>query len=397
MNKLLGDTSGVAETHVALYKVCVSCAHACVQDSGVVRARGRRARPCAQPLSPLDLMRASRPPPPALAGGRPLPAAAALQGGHQRKGEPHDRHSSGCGRTVLRGGRGGATQDAAQARVGAWASHACRRRAPRSLPPSHPLPPTPTPHRYEKLMLRRIDWNQRREDEEEEEEEEEEGEGGEAKPPNYCHLVWQVGREGGVGGRVRGGGEEEGQRVRSRPAHCRRTRRVFMCTLPPPPPPPHAYTQTPREWSRRRALKSSRWRRWRARPRRASSSTRSAARTTGTCAQTTHPTSERRCCKHHLPLLGWVGACEVGGGRVRRTHASWRRLTMQLARARRRLYARPPPPDTTHALAQHVARLLGLGDGASTLGIAASRARGPAACIHASPPQGGCSTSPAAA
>lgn len=37
-------------------------------------------------------------------------------------------------------------------------------------------------------MLRRIDWNQGRE----EEEEEAEGEEGQRKPPNYCHLVWQV-------------------------------------------------------------------------------------------------------------------------------------------------------------------------------------------------------------
>ena len=45
--------------------------------------------------------------------------------------------------------------------------------------------------RYEKLMLRRIDWNQGRE-----EEEAEEAEGGTGKPPkqpNYCYLVWQVG------------------------------------------------------------------------------------------------------------------------------------------------------------------------------------------------------------
>ena len=39
-------------------------------------------------------------------------------------------------------------------------------------------------------MLRRIDWNQGRE-----EEEAEEAEGGAGKPPkqpNYCYLVWQV-------------------------------------------------------------------------------------------------------------------------------------------------------------------------------------------------------------
>lgn len=42
--------------------------------------------------------------------------------------------------------------------------------------------------RYEKLMLRRIDWNARREEEEEEEEDPTKPN----KPPNYCHLVWQV-------------------------------------------------------------------------------------------------------------------------------------------------------------------------------------------------------------
>lgn len=45
-----------------------------------------------------------------------------------------------------------------------------------------------TLRRYEKLMLRRIDWNAGREEEEEEEAEE----GKPPKPPNYCHLVWQV-------------------------------------------------------------------------------------------------------------------------------------------------------------------------------------------------------------
>lgn len=43
-----------------------------------------------------------------------------------------------------------------------------------------------TLRRYEKLMLRRIDWNQGREEEEEEDES-----GKPSKPPNYCHLVWQ--------------------------------------------------------------------------------------------------------------------------------------------------------------------------------------------------------------
>ena len=37
-------------------------------------------------------------------------------------------------------------------------------------------------------MLRRIDWNAGREEEEEEEAEE----GKPPRPPNYCHLVWQV-------------------------------------------------------------------------------------------------------------------------------------------------------------------------------------------------------------
>ena len=55
------------------------------------------------------------------------------------------------------------------------------------LPAHHTLPPTPS--RYEKLMLRRIDWNAGRE----EEEEAAEAEGGKPpRPPNYCHLVWQV-------------------------------------------------------------------------------------------------------------------------------------------------------------------------------------------------------------
>ncbi|EFN55649.1 hypothetical protein CHLNCDRAFT_23069, partial [Chlorella variabilis] len=44
-----------------------------------------------------------------------------------------------------------------------------------------------TLRRYEKLMLRRIDWNARREEEEEEEEDPTKPN----KPPNYCHLVWQ--------------------------------------------------------------------------------------------------------------------------------------------------------------------------------------------------------------
>jgi hypothetical protein len=42
-------------------------------------------------------------------------------------------------------------------------------------------------------MLRRIDWNQGRE-----EAEADEAEGGAGKPPkqpNYCHLVWQVGAD----------------------------------------------------------------------------------------------------------------------------------------------------------------------------------------------------------
>jgi hypothetical protein len=38
-------------------------------------------------------------------------------------------------------------------------------------------------------MLRRIDWNARQEEEEEEEEDDSKP----SKPPNYCHLVWQVG------------------------------------------------------------------------------------------------------------------------------------------------------------------------------------------------------------
>lgn len=43
-----------------------------------------------------------------------------------------------------------------------------------------------TLRRYEKLMLRRIDWNAVQDEEEEEEEE-----GKEARQPNYCRLVWQ--------------------------------------------------------------------------------------------------------------------------------------------------------------------------------------------------------------
>lgn len=59
-------------------------------------------------------------------------------------------------------------------------------------------PPTYNPcGRYQKLMLRRINWNQGRE------EEEEAAEGGDpakqAKPPNYCHLVWQVRGHGELG------------------------------------------------------------------------------------------------------------------------------------------------------------------------------------------------------
>ncbi|KAL4423323.1 hypothetical protein ABPG77_006118 [Micractinium sp. CCAP 211/92] len=45
---------------------------------------------------------------------------------------------------------------------------------------------TKTLRRYEKLMLRRIDWQAGRE-----EEEEEDAEGKPPKPPNYCKLVWQ--------------------------------------------------------------------------------------------------------------------------------------------------------------------------------------------------------------
>lgn len=45
--------------------------------------------------------------------------------------------------------------------------------------------------RYEKLMLRRINWNAGLEDEEEGEEEEEGHLGTRGKPLNYCHLVWQ--------------------------------------------------------------------------------------------------------------------------------------------------------------------------------------------------------------
>lgn len=62
-------------------------------------------------------------------------------------------------------------------------------------PAALPLPTTSAaPSRYEKLMLRRIDWNAGRE-----EEEEAEAEGGKPpRPPNYCHLVWQV-RRGAAG------------------------------------------------------------------------------------------------------------------------------------------------------------------------------------------------------
>ena len=49
--------------------------------------------------------------------------------------------------------------------------------------------------RYEKLMLRRIDWNARREEEEEQDEEQDGGAARERRP-NYCHLVWQVGHGG---------------------------------------------------------------------------------------------------------------------------------------------------------------------------------------------------------
>lgn len=45
-------------------------------------------------------------------------------------------------------------------------------------------------NRYEKLMLRRIDWAAA--DEEEEEGDHGAMEIGEPKQPNYCRLVWQV-------------------------------------------------------------------------------------------------------------------------------------------------------------------------------------------------------------
>lgn len=78
-----------------------------------------------------------------------------------------------------------------------WSVAVCqklRRSTPACLCNSIELhPPLPCPHarRYEKLMLRRIDWNVGRDEEEEEEEE-----GKPPRPPNYCHLVWQVGGAG---------------------------------------------------------------------------------------------------------------------------------------------------------------------------------------------------------
>lgn len=57
--------------------------------------------------------------------------------------------------------------------------------------------------RYHKLMLRRIDWNEKllptAGDDDADAADEEQDEEQQGKPPNSCHLVWQVGRQGGAG------------------------------------------------------------------------------------------------------------------------------------------------------------------------------------------------------
>lgn len=94
--------------------------------------------------------------------------------------------------------------------------------------------------RYEKLMLRRIDWNAGREEEEEE--------GAEERPPNYCYLVWQVraalgcGRllsvagqgTAGKGGRVVAGSKHAACGPVGRGAN-RRAPRAQRARTPPPP------------------------------------------------------------------------------------------------------------------------------------------------------------------